>query len=134
MSEYVTDTHVLHWHLTGDPRLSPMARQLLAEADTGLHRIFVPSIILVEMIYLVEKGKLNRSLLQQLLGLVEVARSSYTIAVLDSGTARAMLSIPRTAVPDMPDRIIAATAHHLGIPLITQDDKIHKANIVPIIW
>jgi hypothetical protein len=37
MSEYVTDTHVLHWHLTGDSRLSPTARQLLTEADAGLH-------------------------------------------------------------------------------------------------
>ncbi len=134
MSEYVTDTHVLHWHLTGDPRLSPVARQLLAEADAGLHRIFVPSIILVEMIYLVEKGKLNTSLLQKLLSLVNVARGSYAIAVLNMGTAKAMLSVPRTAVPDMPDRIIVATAHQLGIPLITQDDKIHKASVVPVIW
>jgi PIN domain nuclease of toxin-antitoxin system len=67
MSEYVTDTHVLHWHLTADPRLSSTVRQILTEADAGLHRIFVPSIILIEMIYLVEKEKLDASLLQKLL-------------------------------------------------------------------
>jgi PIN domain nuclease of toxin-antitoxin system len=134
MSEYVTDTHVLHWHLVGDPRLSPTARQLLTDADAGLHRIFVPSIILVEMIYLVEKGKLSANLLQRLLSAVSMTGGSYTIAVLDSGTAQAMFSIPRTSIPDMPDRIIVATAYQLNLSLISRDDKIHKAGVVSVIW
>jgi PIN domain nuclease of toxin-antitoxin system len=95
MSEYVTDTHALHWHLTGDARLSSTARRLLAEADAGLHRIHVPSIILVEMIYLAEKGKLAASLFQGLLALVNMVGGSYTVAVLDSGTAQTMVAVPR---------------------------------------
>ncbi len=133
MSEYVTDTHVLHWHLTSDPRLSPTIRQLMTETDAGIHRVFVPSIILIEMIYLAEKGKLNPGLLQKLLTLVNTAKGSYTIAVLDAETAKAMLSIPRTAVPDMPDRIIVATAYQLAMPLLSQDDKINKAGVVSVI-
>jgi hypothetical protein len=35
MSQYVTDTHTLHWHLTSNPRLSPKVRQLLTDADAG---------------------------------------------------------------------------------------------------
>jgi len=134
MGEYVTDTHVLHWHLTGARRLSPTVQQLLAEADAGLHRIFVPSIILVEMIYLVEKGRLDAGLIQQVLSLLKTADGSFAATPLDADTAQALLSVPRTAVPDMPDRIIVATAHQLGLPLISRDIKIREAGVVPVIW
>jgi PIN domain nuclease of toxin-antitoxin system len=133
MSQYVTDTHTLHRHLTGNSRLSPKVRQLLTDADAGLHRIYVPSIILVEMIYLAEKGKLAADLFQKLLALVNTAGGSYAVAILDSATAQAMMAIPRTAVPDMPDRIITATAYQLNLPLISRDE-IHKAGVVSVIW
>ena len=42
-------------------------------------------------------------------------------------------ALRRQDVPDMPDRIIAATALHLGVPLISRDGKI-KASAVPTIW
>ncbi|PJB74400.1 MAG: PIN domain nuclease, partial [Armatimonadetes bacterium CG_4_9_14_3_um_filter_58_7] len=35
--------------------------------------------------------------------------------------------------PDMPDRIIAATALHLGLSLVTRDSKIQGCGI-PTIW
>ena len=41
--------------------------------------------------------------------------------------------IPRAAVPDMPDRIIAATALALELPLVTRDGKIRASN-VETIW
>ncbi len=44
-----------------------------------------------------------------------------------------MMAIPRDQVPDMPDRIIAATAAHLGVPLISRDGKI-RASSVTTIW
>jgi len=36
----------------------------------------------------------------------------------------AMAQIPRSEVPDMPDRVIAATSLHLGLPLISKDRRI----------
>jgi len=45
-----------------------------------------------------------------------------------------MRDIPRSAIPDMPDRIIAATARQLGRPLITRDTDIHNARVVSVIW
>lgn len=134
MSEYVADTHALHWHLTNDPRLTTEAKQLLSEADAGLHRILVPSIILVEATYLVEKGKLAANLLQELLTRVQTVRGSYAVAPLDLGVVQALRTIPRDAVPDMPDRIIVATAKHLNLALISRDEKIQKAEVVKVIW
>jgi predicted nucleic acid-binding protein len=36
-------------------------------------------------------------------------------------------------VPDMPDRIIAATAMHLGLPLVMGDRKV-QASVIVTIW
>jgi predicted nucleic acid-binding protein len=48
---------------------------------------------------------------------------------VDEKVADAVHEIPWSAVPEMPDRIIAATAVHLGIPLITRDERIQSAGI-----
>jgi PIN domain nuclease of toxin-antitoxin system len=45
---------------------------------------------------------------------------------------QAVPHIPRATVPDMPDRIIAATALHLGVPLVSRDRKIHASSIQTI--
>jgi PIN domain nuclease of toxin-antitoxin system len=34
----------------------------------------------------------------------------------------------------MPDRIVVATALHLSLPLISKDERIQTAGIVPAIW
>ncbi len=45
----------------------------------------------------------------------------------------ALQQIDRGIVPDMPDRVIAATALHLGLPLITRDAAI-KASGLSTVW
>jgi predicted nucleic acid-binding protein len=47
--------------------------------------------------------------------------------------ADALALVPRAIVPDMPDRIIAATALYLNLPLVTADHKIQASN-VQTIW
>lgn len=59
MAQYVTDTHALMWHLLGDRRLSSTARAIFDDADAGLHQIFIPSIVAVEVIYLAESNCLE---------------------------------------------------------------------------
>ncbi len=134
MSRYIADTHALLWHLTNDSKLSPVARQIFRKADAGLHQILVPGIVLIEMIYLVEKGRIPAILVDNLLALLGTSGGSYAIAPLDKGTAKAMRSVPRATVPDMPDRIIVATAVQLGLSLISRDSKIQDAGVVKVIW
>jgi len=45
----------------------------------------------------------------------------------------AVARFDREGVPDMPDRITAATALHLGLPLVTRDSKI-RASDIETIW
>jgi PIN domain nuclease of toxin-antitoxin system len=86
------------------------------------------------MVYLIEKGRLNAALVDQVFSALDVVGGSYAVAPLDQYTAQALRDIPRSAVPDMPDRIIAATAHQLGLPLITRDVAIHEAGVVSVVW
>jgi len=134
MSRFVTDTHALHWHLTQDGKLSGTARKIFKEADIGKNQIFVPSIILIEMIYLVEKGRIEDSFLEKIFELLDIVNGSYAVASIDINTTKMLRQIPRSIVPDMPDRIIAATALQHSLPLITKDRQIQKRKIISTLW
>ena len=41
----------------------------------------------------------------------------------------AMRQVPRAQVPDMPDRIVAATAVYLRVPVISRDGRIKSSNV-----
>ncbi len=50
----------------------------------------------------------------------------------EQGIAQALRKVERTQIPELPDRIIAATALHLGLPLISRDYKIQLSEIATI--
>lgn len=133
MNDAVTDTHGLIWYLEDSPRLSRNARRVFDACDRNEISILVPTICLVEMLYLQEKGRIPANLT----GLLdhELASGSTGLALYDltPEIARDLALVPRDAVPDMPDRIIAATAVHLGLPLISRDGKIRVSD-VETIW
>lgn len=135
MSQFVTDTHPLVWHLTGASRLSIDVRKIFTETDTGLHRILIPGIVLIEMVYLAGKGIIPTLLLHQMFNLLDIPNGSYTVAPLDQTVARAMVSrVPWSTIPELADRIITATAISLNLPLISKDDRIQKSGLVVIVW
>lgn len=71
--------------------------------------------------------------LERLKSILKDSDSGFVIVTLDFDIAEAMSEIPRHVVPDMPDRIIAATARYLGLPLVTCDTKI-QASDIETIW
>jgi PIN domain nuclease of toxin-antitoxin system len=83
--------------------------------------------------YLEEKGKLQEGTLTRLKNALEGEDSSLVLVPLDLGVAEALEQIPRDAVPDMPDRIIAATALYMNLPLVTRDGKI-RASAITTVW
>ncbi len=129
----VADTHAALWFLVNDLRLSPQARTLMEDATTVGDRIAISSISLIELVYLVEKGRLPQHAYDDLRAAIADPDHVLTEALVDSEVCEAMRLVPRAEVPDMPDRIIAATAIHLGVPVLSRDDRIRASN-VPTIW
>jgi PIN domain nuclease of toxin-antitoxin system len=135
MNRFVTDTHPLVWHLTGKPKLSPSAKKVFAETDAGLYQILIPGIVLIEMVYLSEKDILPATLFHQTLDLLDTPNGSYAVAPLDQAVARIMVDrVPWSAVSELADRIVTATAISLHLPLITKDKRITASNLTPILW
>jgi len=133
MSAVVVDTHAAVWYLLNSQRLSPSAGAALDAATQGGDPVYVASISLVEVVYLVEKGRLPGFALERLSNALADPASGFVTAPLDLAVAQALRRIPRDVVPDMPDRIIAATALHLDLPLVTRDSDIQKT-AVKTIW
>lgn len=59
--------------------------------------------------------------------------SAFLEIALDRSIVRAIERIGRDDIPDMLDRIIAATALYLGVPLISRDRRIRASN-VEMVW
>lgn len=129
----VADTHTVIWALLSPERLSPQAKEVFQQAQRRRLKMAVPSICLVEVTYLVEKGRLDAATRDFLLQALQDPESVVELVPLDFGVANALADVPRDQVPDMPDRIIAATAVHLGLPLVSRDRKI-RASSVTTIW
>lgn len=133
MSDAVTDTHALIWYLEDSSRLSLAANRLFDLCDQGEIIIYIPSICLVEIIYLQEKGRIPTQLKAQLDRELRLGNTGMIVFDLNNSVVEALAAIPRDSIPDLPDRIIAATALHLGLPLISRDSKI-AASKVNTIW
>ncbi|NJR12648.1 type II toxin-antitoxin system VapC family toxin [bacterium] len=129
----VADSHVLNWYLSGDKPLSDSARQHLETTLTNRDQIAVSTISIVELIYLTEKGRIGSKILTSLTTDLSEANGLFKEIPLDIQVARAFTRIVHADIPEMFDRVIAATALMLNVPLITADHKIRAANI-PTIW
>ena len=58
--------------------------------------------------------------------------SGFKVAPFDFAIAEELENIPRDQIPDMPDRMIAATAQHLSLPLVTTDYRIQQSDVETI--
>lgn len=129
----VADTHALLWYLYNDPRLSATAITFMDSIDKNGDQIAITSITLAEMVYLIEKGKIPPDSFERVVTLLAQAGATLVEIPFDQVIAGEMRRIERSQVPDFPDRIIAATALFLGVPLISRDRKI-QASITTTIW
>ena len=125
----VADTHTALWYLLKNPRLSATARQFMDDAAAAGHDIVLSPISLAEIVYLVEKNRLPASAYHELKNALAdpeyvIEEAPFTVEIVD-----AMRQVPRTDVPDMPDRIVAATGVYLGVPVISCDGRIRSSNV-----
>jgi PIN domain nuclease of toxin-antitoxin system len=129
MPSVAADTHAALWFLEDDRRLTPAAAASLESAT----RILLPSICLVEIVYLMDKGRLDPAVLPRILAELNHPATTLELAPLDLGVVLALEEVSRAQVPDLPDRVIAATAFHHCVPLVTRDGRIRACG-VQTIW
>jgi PIN domain nuclease of toxin-antitoxin system len=129
----VADTHAVIWYLSADSRLSANAKQFMDNAANSGDQIAVSSITLIEIVYLIEKGRIPTTALTSLTTALRQTKPTFIEIPVSSTIAQSMAYVSSTQIPDMPDRIIAATALHLNVPLISRDRKIQASN-VRTIW
>ena len=130
---YVTDTQCLLWYMAEDRRLPRFARPVFKAAEEGRAQILVPSIVLVEAIFLLQRQRIPDSIVTQLMALSETEDANFYVVSLTMEIVRAVGDFGPAAIPDLPDRIIAATARVFDLPLITTDHVIAESGLVRIL-
>ena len=133
MKRYVSDTQCIIWYFTEDERRMPKAARAAFKAvGDGTAQILVPSIVLVEALFLAERQRVPRAILDELMALSDAPTSSICVVPLDLAVARAVSDFGPAAVPELADRIIAATARALNLPLLTTDPAIIACGLVKV--
>jgi len=128
----VLDTHAAIWYLLDAKSLSDKVFSLIdAAAASGLPA-YISAVTLVEVVYLVERGRIVANAFERFAQELGKESPAFKVVPLDRDIAGKLRTVSREAVPDMPDRIIAATALHLNLPLITRDRRLQAAGLKTI--
>ena len=125
---YVVDTHVLIWYFTGSPRLNDELKSRMDEAQLQGGRLLVPTIVLAEALAVAAKGRVafNFDRLYHYL----TTDPAFEIVEFGLGVFSEVLRIKR--IPEIHDRIIAATARFYGAHLLTKDGEIRLSDEVDV--
>jgi PIN domain nuclease of toxin-antitoxin system len=125
----VADTHAALWYLFGDSRLSKSAKAFIDHAANARRKVALSVISLAEIVYLVEKNRLRMSAYDDLKSALADPEHVLEEIPFTADVVEAMRRVSRDAVPDMPDRIVAATAVYLGAPVISRDGRIRTSDL-----
>jgi predicted nucleic acid-binding protein len=128
MDSFVTDTQALVKFMMGKKVINDRSHQAFQSADKGETTIIIPAIVLMEVLYLFEKNRINISLLQT----EDLFKSqNYQFEPLNFEILKTASEIDD--IPELHDRLIAATARYLDLPIITNDPVIQDSKFVEVL-
>jgi predicted nucleic acid-binding protein len=125
MADYVTDTQALIKFMLGQKVISDAAHRAFRDADKGECTIIIPAIVLMEILYLFEKNRIDISIFDNE---ALFQSKNYQFEPLSLEILKTASEI--TDIPELHDRLISATARYLDIPIITNDPVIQKSQFV----
>jgi PIN domain nuclease of toxin-antitoxin system len=129
----VADTHAVIWYIFADSQLSTTARNFIEQVAANGDQIAVASITLAEIIYLIERARIPINTFERLLEAMDQDDALLVEIPFNRSIAEALRQVDRNQVPDLPDRMIAATGLYLGVPVISRDHRIQLSS-VNTIW
>ena len=112
--KYVVDTHALIWFLEGTLRLGTNAKTILSDSASQLN---LPAIALAEAVWIVDR---NRTSIPSVTNLLDAINADPRIVIYPVDKAVIEQSISLSAIVEMHDRLIVATA----IVLQSRKDKV----------
>ena len=128
-NEYVADTMALVIHLE-KRKLPSNVKQIFNSADAGKTIIHLPSIVFAEILYLSEKKRISLTLpdvRKHFAAFPNYRETHLSFEIIENAKQI-------TDIPELHDRLIAATAKYLNLELITNDPKIQNSASVKTVW
>jgi PIN domain nuclease of toxin-antitoxin system len=129
----IADTHAAIWYLFSDPRLGSAASAFIDDTIAKGDHIGVSAISLAEMVYLIEKRRIPTNALNDLHAAIADPQAVLQHVPLDESVAMKMRQVSRQDIPDLPDRVIAATAQLRDVPVLSRDGRI-RSSTIQTIW
>src|SRR5258706_12473647 len=123
---YVVDTHVLIWYFAGSKRLKPALREKIDEVRNRNGRLLVPTIVLAEALDISEKGRVEFDFAE----MQRVIREEPEFEVISFSPEIFNTVMQIRNIPELHDRIIAATARFYGAGILTKDREILESGEV----
>ena len=128
MDSFVTDTQALVKFMMGKKVINGRSHQAFQSADKGEATIIILAIVLMEVLYLFEKNRIDIGLLQT----EDLFKSqNYQFEPLSFEILKTASEIHD--IPELHDRLIAATARYLDLPIITNDPVIRDSRFVEVL-
>jgi len=129
----VADTHALLWYATGQRhKLGRRAREHFERTDRREAAVYIPSFVLVEVGELVQRGHVQ--LPHRFSEWVGSLLNSKVYIAADMSADVVCCAHDLYAIPERGDRLIAATAVSLALPLMTRDPEIAQCAQVEQLW
>ncbi|MBU6157423.1 MAG: PIN domain-containing protein [Bacteroidetes bacterium] len=129
MNKYVADTMAFILRL--EKRKMPHEiKSIFIQAENGLAEIRVPAIVFAELGYLSEKGKIDINLNDA----HEYLEMNQSISVHPLSFEVIEYAFRIDDIPELHDRLIAATAKAFNVPILTNDSDIKKSLHVEAFW
>ena len=124
---FVADTHSLVWFIL--KKAPPKVREIFQLAEKEAAKIYIPTIALAEIFYIVQKERVKLDYN----GMLKIIDENPNLIVV-SFNYQVLREFIQMKNLDLHDQIIVATAKFLNATLITKDRKIRESKIVSTIW
>lgn len=125
--QFVVDTNALWWYLRAPERLSHAADVIFRLAEAGGAVLVAPAIVVAELSLKVQDPLAPSELM-------ELFDESSFLAASDLGRTQLEMLDRLPEIPEMHDRLIAAEALALGVPVVTRDPVIAASTQVQSVW
>jgi predicted nucleic acid-binding protein len=128
MTGFIADTMaVILWM---EKRKMPQkSKMLFSKAEKNEVNLYVPAMVLAEIGYLSEKKKIEITLSDTI---AYLNKYNILIHAIDVDVIKSAFEI--IDIPELHDRLIAASGKVLGYPIVTNDPKIIASKFVSTVW